>query len=52
MITTPIAQREIDVVTRSQTPSHRSSSPGISTLASARFRIRDVAEQEQADENE
>ena len=37
--TTPIAQREIEVVTRSQTPSQRSSSPGISTLASARFRF-------------
>ena len=34
---TPIAQREIDVVTRSQTPSQRSSSPGISTLPSARL---------------
>ena len=37
--TTPIAQREIEVVTFSQTPSQRSSSPGISTLASARFRF-------------
>ena len=35
--TTPIAQREIEVVTRSQTPSQRSSSPGMSTLPSARF---------------
>ena len=38
MTTTPIAQRETESVTRSQTPSQRSSSPGISTLASARFR--------------
>ena len=39
MTTTPIAQREIDVVTRSQTSSQRSSSPGMSTLASARLRF-------------
>ena len=38
-MTTPIAQREIDAVTRSQTPSQRSSSPGISTLASERLRL-------------
>ena len=37
--TTPIAQREIEVVTRSQTSSQRSSSPGISTLPNARFRF-------------
>ena len=37
--TTPIAQREIEVVTLSQTPSQRSSSPGIKTLPSARFRF-------------
>ena len=37
MTTTPIAQREIEVVTRSHTPSQRSSSPGMSTLPSARF---------------
>jgi hypothetical protein len=35
--TTPIAQREIDSVTRSQTPSQRSSSPGMRTLASDSF---------------
>ncbi len=39
MITTPIAQREIDAVTCSHTPSQRSSSPGMSTLASERFRF-------------
>ena len=37
--TTPIAQREIAVVTRSQTSIQRTSSPGISTLPSARFRF-------------
>ena len=36
---TPIAQREIVAVTRSQTPSHRSSSPGISTLPSDRLSL-------------
>jgi hypothetical protein len=39
MTTTPIAQREIELVTRSHTLSQRSSSPGISTLASERFRF-------------
>ena len=37
MTTTPIAQREIEVVTCSQTPSQRWASPGMSTLPSARF---------------
>ena len=39
MMITPIAQRETDSVTRSQTLSQRSSSPGIRTLPSARFRL-------------
>ncbi len=39
MTTTPIAQRDTDSVTRSHTASQRSSSPGISMLASARFRL-------------
>ena len=39
MTTTPIAQRDTDSVTRSHTPSQRSSSPGMSTLASERFRF-------------
>ena len=37
--TRPIAQRETKVVARSQTESQRSSSPGMSTLASDRFRL-------------
>src|SRR4029453_18430939 len=39
MTMTPIAQRETDSVTRSQTPSQRSSSPGMSRLATARLRL-------------
>ncbi len=39
MTITPIAHRETDSVTRSQTPSQRSSSPGMSTLASDRLRF-------------
>ena len=39
MTTRPIAQRETDAVTRSQTSSQRSSSPGMSTLASERLRF-------------
>ena len=39
MTTTPIAQREIVFVTRSQTFSQRTSSPGISTLPKACFSL-------------
>ena len=39
MTTTPIAHREIEVVTRSQTSSQRTSSPGISTLPNAAFSL-------------
>ena len=39
MMISPIAQRETDSVTRSHTPSHRASSPGISTLPSDRLRF-------------
>ena len=39
MTTTPIAQRETASVTRSQTGIQRASSPGMSTLASERFRF-------------
>ena len=49
---TPIAQREIVSVTRSQTRSQRSSSPGMSTLASDALEVRDVREQEEADEED
>ena len=52
MTMTPIAQREIVSVTRSQTSSQRASSPGMSTLVSERLRFADVGEQEEADEED
>ena len=52
MTMTPIAQREIVSVTRSQTSSQRASSPGMSTLVSARLRFADVGEQEEAREED
>ena len=49
---TPIAQRETDSVTRSQTASHRASSPGASTLAEGALHVADVRQQEEAREED